>query len=80
MKLIYMFGIPLGNVIEEDDDYFMEDDEENGGEALLQFTRDKNSKKHDFIPSRTRKINTERGVIKTPSGKKKHGNTLLIKN
>ena len=62
-----------------DDAYFeiMEDDEENEGEALLQFTRDKNSKKHDFIPSRTRKINTERGVVKAPSDKKKHGNTLF---
>ncbi len=60
-------------------DYYgiIEDDEEDEGEALLQFTRDKNSKKHDFIPSRTRKINTKRGVVKTPSDKKKHGNTLF---
>ena len=49
----------------------MEDDEENEGEALLKFTQDKNSKKHDFIPRRTRKINTERGVVKAPSDKKK---------
>ncbi len=79
LKLIYVCGFPLGNDIQHDDDYYgiIEDDEENEGEALLQFTRDKNSKKHDFIPSRTRKINTESGVVKTPSDKKKHGNTLF---
>ncbi len=79
MKLIYVCGFPLGNDIQHDDGYFgiIEDDEENEGEALLQFTLDKNSKKHDFIPSRTRKINTERGVVKTPSDKKTHGNTLF---
>ena len=79
MKLIYVLEFPLGNDIKVDDDYFgiIEDDEENEGEALLQFTRDKHSKKHDFIPSRTRKINTERGVVKIPSEKKKHGKTLF---
>ena len=79
MKLIYVVGFPLGNFVKDDDDSFgiNEDDEENEGEALLKFTRDKNSKKHDFIPRRTRKINTERGVVKTPSDKKKHGNTLF---
>ena len=66
-------------ITDHDDAYFeiMEDDEENEGEALLKFTQDKNSKKHDFIPRRTRKTNTERGVLKAPSGKKKHGNTLF---
>ena len=75
MNLIYVFEFPLG----DDDDYFgiIEYDEENEGKALLKFTRDKNSKKHDFIPSRTRKINTERGVVKITSEKKKHGKTLF---
>ncbi len=79
MKLMYVFEFPLGNVIKDDDDYFgiMQEDEENEGESLLQFTRDKNSKKHDFIPSRTRKINTKHGVVKIPSEKKKHGKTLF---
>ena len=58
----------LGNN-NRDADYFgviEDDDDEIDGEALLQFTRDKNSKKHDFIPGRTRKINTEREVLKRP--------------
>ncbi len=79
MKLNYGFEIALGNDI-KDDDYFgiiEDDDDENDGEALLQFTRDKNSKKHDFIPCRTRKINTKRWVVKRPSEKKKHGETLF---
>ncbi len=73
MKQIYVFEFSLGNDIKDDDWFIEEDDDENDGEALLQFTRDKNSKKHDFIPSRTRKINIERGVVKRPSEKKKHG-------
>ncbi len=77
-----MFEFPLGNDIKDDDDYFgiIEDDEENYREDLLQFTRDKNSKKHDFIPSRTRKINTARGVVKIPSEKKKHGKAQFSNN
>ncbi len=78
MKQNYVFKFALGNDI-KDDDYFgiIEDgDDENDGAALLQFTLDKNSKKHDFIPSRTRKINIERGVVKRPSEKKKHGKTF----
>ena len=74
-----MKWIAIGND-NNHDDYFgivEEDDDENYGEALLQFTRDKNSKKHDFIPGRTRKINTESGVVKRPSEKKKKGNTQL---
>ncbi len=67
----------IGNDIKDDDYFIEENDDENDGEAHLQFTRDKNSKKHDFIPGRTRKINTERGVVKGPSEKKKHGNTLI---
>ena len=68
-------------MLKDDDAYFgiMEDDEENEGEALLKFTQDKNSKKHDFIPRRTRKTNTERGVVKAPSDKKKKGNILFSK-
>jgi hypothetical protein len=48
-------------VLKDDDADFgmMEDDDgEDDGEDLLKFTQDKNSKKHDFIPRRTRKINT----------------------
>ena len=63
-----------------DDDFFAiieEDDDEKDGEALLQFTRNKNSKKHEFIPGRTRKINTKRWVVKRPSEKKNQGTTLL---
>jgi len=68
-------------VLKDDDAYFgiMEDDEENEGEALLKFTQDKNSKKHDFIPRRTRKINTERGVVKAPSDKKKKVTSYLAR-
>ena len=67
----------LGNNNRDADYFGVIEDDDDDGEALLQFTRDKNSKKHDFIPSRTRKINTERGVVKIPSDKKKHGNTLF---
>ena len=68
-------------MLKDDDAYFgiMEDDEENEGEALLKFTQDKNSKKHDFIPRRTRKINTERGVVKAPSDKKKKVTSYLAR-
>ena len=72
-----MKWIALGND-NNDDDFFgiiEEDDDEKYGEALLQFIRDKNSKKHEFIPGRTRKINTKRGVVKWPSEKKKQGKT-----
>ena len=68
-------------MLKDDDADFgmMEDDDgEDDGEDLLKFTQDKNSKKHDFIPRRTRKINTERGVVKAPSDKKK-GNILFSK-
>ena len=74
-----MKWIALGND-SKDDDFFgiiKDDDDEKDEEALLQFTRDKNSKKHDFIPGRTRKINTECGVVKRPSEKKKQGKTLF---
>ena len=79
MKLNYGFEFALGNDIKDDDPFGIieDDDDENDGEALLQFTRDKNSKKHDFIPSRTRKINTEHRVVKRPIEKKKHGKTLF---
>ena len=76
----YVFEIyALGNDNNYDDFFGIieEDDDEKDGEALLQFTRDKNSKKHDFIPSRTGKINTERGVVKRPSEKKKQGKMHL---
>jgi hypothetical protein len=71
--------VALGNDNNYDDFFGIieEDDDEKDGEALLQFTRDKNSKKHDFIPGRTRKINTERGVVKRPSEKKKQGKPHL---
>ncbi len=31
-------------------------DEESDGDALLQFTQDKNLKKHDYVPNRTKKV------------------------
>ena len=69
-------------MLKDDDADFgmMEDDDgEDDGEDLLKFTQDKNSKKHDFIPRRTRKINTERGVVKAPSDKKKKVTSYLAR-
>jgi hypothetical protein len=69
-------------VLKDDDADFgmMEDDDgEDDGEDLLKFTQYKNSKKHDFIPRRTRKINTERGVVKAPSDKKKKVTSYLAR-
>jgi hypothetical protein len=51
-------------------------DEENDGDELIRFTQDKNAKKHDYIPSRTKKIRTESFVVKRPCSKKKSGNKL----
>ena len=43
------------------------------GKLFFNLHEKSNSKKHDFIPSRTRKNNTERGVVQRPSEKKKQG-------
>jgi len=48
-------------------------DEENDGDELIRFTQDKNAKKHDYIPNRTKKIRTESSVVKRPSSKNKSG-------
>ena len=46
-------------------------DDDNDGEALLKFTQDQNSKKHDYIPNRTKKVRTEDSIVKKPSKSKK---------
>ncbi len=48
-------------------------DEENDGDDLIRFTQDNNAKKHDDIPSRTKKIRTTGFVVKRPSSKRKSG-------
>ena len=54
-------------------------EEENDGNELIRFTQDKNATKHDYIPSRTKKIGTESYVVKRPSSKKKSGKNLSLK-
>jgi hypothetical protein len=48
-------------------------DEENDGDALLQFTQDKNLKKHDYVPNRSKKVRTETSVVKRLSEKIRQG-------
>jgi hypothetical protein len=60
----------------DNEDFGFGIDEEIDGDELIRFTQDMNAKKHDCIPSRTKKITTERSIVKRPSSKKKSGNKL----
>jgi hypothetical protein len=49
------------NADEDEDDGF-EIDDTHDGDKLLWFTQDKNLKKHDYIPNRTKQVRTENSV------------------
>ncbi len=57
----------------DNEDFGFKIDEENDGDELIRFTQDKNAKKHDYIPSRIKKIRSKSFVVKRPSSKKKSG-------
>ena len=65
------FCILCFNADSDNEDFGFGIDEENDGDELMRFTQDKTAKKHDYIPSRTKKIRTESIVARRPSSKKK---------